>query len=410
MRPRQERVLADPDQFRAGQAERPATKNGAPMKGIHSAHSGRTSIVLALAVFTLFASACGGGGGGDDGGSEAAGSGSESSGTTWASHEELEAAAADEPGPLKVYMSTQEETIAELQQGFSALYPDIEIEITEQSGDDEQRILLEVQADASDYDVLYLSQEVYQDYVPTLENIDLLAMAEAGTIEIHEEMINPEAPNSAAFGSGMAGVAYNPELLDPALVPKKWEDYLNPELKGKFAADVEPVNLATLVPAWGEEKVREFAAQIKEQDPIWARGETNALTAMGAGEFPLHFMSNYHSSYRVTLEAPDTVKVDLIEPIPVRLTQAQGIRKGADDPASAVLFLEYLASAEAQEFFDELEPRQSSIYAEGSEVAKLTEGKELSVWAWNEFPTMQGNLDIILEAWGFPTATLVEED
>ncbi|MDQ3529086.1 MAG: extracellular solute-binding protein [Actinomycetota bacterium] len=362
-------------------------------------------IFLVCIISTLLLVACGG----DAGESRDAGEG-DSSAPAYESREDLEAAAEEESGEFKVYMSTQEEAIAEIADGFAAKYPNLNVEITEQSGSDAQRILLEVQGGASDYDILYLSQEVYKDFLPHLEQIDLMAMAEAGIIDIPIEMINPDEPYSAAFGSGMASASYNPKLLDEALVPKAWEDYLKPELKGKFAVDIEPVNLATLVPAWGEDKVKEFAADIYEQDPIWARGETYALTTMAAGEFPLHFMSNYHSSYRAIQEAPDDLANVLIEPIPVRLTQAQGIQAGTENPASSVLFLEYLATPEVQEVFDELEPRQSSLYAEGSEVAKLTEGKELSLWGWEEFPKMQGYLDMILEAWGFPTAKLVDPE
>ena len=152
---------------------------------------------------------------------------------------------------------------------------------------------MEVQGDATDYDVLYLSQEVYGSYLPYLEQVDMLSMAKSGVLDIPEEMINPKVPYTMAAGSGMAGFSYNPELLDTSLVPESWEDFLDPALKGKkFLVDIEPVNLATLIPAWGEDKVYEFAEKIGEQEPVWARGETNAITLMGAGEYQLHFASN----------------------------------------------------------------------------------------------------------------------
>ena len=331
--------------------------------------------------------------------------------TTWASHEELVAAAEAEGGTLKVYTSTQPESIEVMLASFQEKYPEIDIEITEQSGSDTPRILLEVQGEATDYDVLYLSQEAYGSYLPYLEQVDLLTMAEDGTIEMPVDMINPAAPYTMAAGSGMAGFSYNPELLDPKLVPESWEDFLDPGLKGQqFLVDVEPVNLATLVPAWGEDKVYEFAEKIGEQEPIWARGETNAITLMGAGEYQLHFASNYHSAYRASLEAPDTIKVELLEPIPVRLTQTQGIRAGSDNIAGSVLFLEHMASPEIQDVLDEMEPQQSSIYAEGSDLAALIEGKEVSLWTWEYFPVMPAYLEEILETWGFPSAEVVEED
>ncbi|HET9672647.1 MAG TPA: extracellular solute-binding protein [Actinomycetota bacterium] len=332
-------------------------------------------------------------------------------GLTWESHEALVEAANAEGGTLKAFVSFEEETMELVQQTFNEKYPDIDLELTEQSGSDTPRILLEIQGGASDADVVHISQEVYGSYLPLLEQVDLLALAEDGVVDIPADMINPDQPETMAAGSAMAGFSYNPSQLDPSLVPETWEDFLEPDLKGKkFLVDIEPVNLATLVPAWGEEKVLEFAAKIGDQDPIWARGESNAITLMGAGEYQLHFASNYHSAYRASLEAPDTISVGLLDPIPVRLGQVQGIRAGADNVAGAVLFIEHLASADVQTALDELEPQQSSIYAEGSDLAAAVEGKNVSLWDWQYFPLMPAYLEGILEEWGFPSAEVVEED
>jgi len=359
--------------------------------------------LIAMLLMTVVLVACGG----DDGGSEQ----TDGEASTWDSHEALVDAAVSEGGTLKAFVSFEEETMALVQETFNEKYPDIELELTEQSGSDTPRILLEIQGDASDTDVVHISQEVYGAYLPLLEQVDLLALAEAGVIDVPADMINPEQPETMAAGSAMAGFSYNPSELDPSLVPETWEDFLDPGLKGKqFLVDIEPVNLATLIPAWGEDRVYEFAASIGDQDPIWARGESNAITLMGAGEYQLHFASNYHSAYRASLEAPDSISVGLLDPIPVRLGQVQGIRAGADNVAGSVLFLEHLASPEVQEALDELEPQQSSIYAEGSDLAAALEGKDISLWDWKYFPLMPVYLENILEEWGFPVAEVVEED
>ena len=358
---------------------------------------------IAMLMMTVVLVACGG----DDESSDQ----SDGEAPTWDSHEALVDAAVAEGGTLKAFVSFEEETMALVQETFNEKYPDIELELTEQSGSDTPRILLEIQGDASDTDVVHISQEVYGAYLPLLEQVDLLALAEAGVIDVPADMINPDQPETMAAGSAMAGFSYNPSELDPSLVPESWEDFLDPGLKGKqFLVDIEPVNLATLIPAWGEDRVYEFAASIGDQDPIWARGESNAITLMGAGEYQLHFASNYHSAYRASLEAPDAISVGLLDPIPVRLGQVQGIRAGADNVAGAVLFLEHLASPEVQEALDELEPQQSSIYAEGSDLAAALEGKDISLWDWKYFPLMPVYLENILEEWGFPVAEVVEED
>jgi hypothetical protein len=69
-----------------------------------------------------------------------------------------------------------------------------------------------------------------------------------------------------------------------------------------------------------------------------------------------------------------------------------------------------MASPEVQAALDELEPKQSSIYAEGSDLAKAIEGKNVSLWDWKYFPLMPSYLENILEEWGFPVAEVQEED
>jgi len=360
---------------------------------------------LALALLVL----AGCSGGGEHGGEAGAGGGAANGMRTWASHDELVAAAKQE-GSLKVLTSMQEETNEVIRQGFTAKYPGIEVEIAEQSGSDDQRILLEIQAGANDTDVLHLSAESYNDYLPYLEPVDLMAMAQAGTLSLPKEMINPKQPNTMAAGAGIGGFSYNKKLLPAADVPQSWDDFLLPKFKGrKFLADIEPANLAVLAVAWGEDKLRTYAKGIGEQQPIWARGDTVSITAMAAGEYRLHFGSNYHSAFRAQKKAPDVVGIALLEPIPVRITQIQSVRKGAEHPAAATLLLEYLSSPEVQHALDELEPQQSSIYAPGSDLNELTKGKQLSVQDWDTFSKTREWEELILQQWGFPTAQVKED-
>jgi iron(III) transport system substrate-binding protein len=358
-----------------------------------------------LALVLLVLAGCSGGGDGAGAGGDAAGN----SFRTWASHDEIVEAAKQE-GSLKVLTSMQEETNELIRKGFTAKYPFIDMEIAEQTGSDDQRILLEIQSGANDTDVLHLSAESYVDYLPHLEKIDLLAMSQAGTLTLPKEMINPKEPNTMAAGAGLGGFAYNKKLLPEADLPKSWDDFLLPKFKGRqFIADIEPANLAVLAAAWGEDKLRTYAKAVGEQQPIWARGDTVSLTAMAAGEYRLHLGSNYHSAYRAQKKAPDVIGIVLLEPIPVRITQLQGIRKGAEHPAAATLLLEYLASQEVQDALDDLEPQQSSIYAPGSDLNKLTEGKQLAVQDWDSFAKTKPWQDLILQEWGFPTAQVKEE-
>ena len=362
-------------------------------------------ITIPLAAGTLFLAVAGCGGGDSDGGS----SGGAADVSAVTDHDALVELAKKE-GKLKVSTSFTEDSIPKVKEGFEKLYPDIDLEINEQTGDDDQRILLEVQAGQSDLDVLHLSAESYVDYLPYVEEtVDILKLAQDGVLDIPEEMINPDHPSTLAVGSGIAAFSYNPNLMAQGDAPKSWDDFLKPEFSGrKFLMDIEPTNLACMTPLWGEEKTLDYARSLGEQKPIWVRGDTNSLTQLAAGEYALHAFSNYHSAYRVSLKS-DNIEVVVLDPVPVRITQIETIRKDAENTAAALLFLEYTASPEVQEILDEDEPRQSSIYAEGSELNRLTEGKQVSVCDWSTFDRFADWEEAIVKEWGFPTAEVTED-
>lgn len=327
---------------------------------------------------------------------------------TWSSRDAL-LAAAEKEGSLKVLTSFTEPSFSAMLKGFETKYPFLKgkVDITEETGDDENRILLELQAGTNDSDVLHINFDNYDTMLPLSEDIDLAALAKAGVVDIPGEMINPDHPNTMAAGSGIAAITYNKKLVDENALPNTWEDLLAPEYQGrKFLIDIEPTNMATLGSIWGDAKLSEFAKGIGAQKPIFVRGDTVSITALGAGEYSLHAFSNFHSAYRAQQKAPDRIGIKVLEPVPVRLNQVESIRKGAEHPAAATLFLEYTASDEAQAILDEFEPRQSSIFSSGSSLNKLTEGKKKAVIGWKEFNKVEGWADVISKAWGFPTAEL----
>ena len=66
-------------------------------------------------------------------------------------------------------------------------------------------------------------------------------------------------------------IAYNPSLVPTERVPRKWDDCLHPYWKGKFAMDVVLLALVSLYPAWGEQRILQFAKRIKEAIQLAAR-------------------------------------------------------------------------------------------------------------------------------------------
>jgi iron(III) transport system substrate-binding protein len=330
------------------------------------------------------------------------------SASDWSSHAALVAAAKKE-GALSVLTSFTEPSYTAIKDGFEAKYPFLEghVKITEETGDDETRILLELQSGQNDTDVLHMNFDQYDDFLPYVDKHDLLALTDGGVLDITPEMINPDHPNTLAVGSGIAAITYNKKQLSEDQLPDTWEDLLAPQFKGrKFLIDIEPTNMGVLGSVWGEDKLREYATALGAQKPIFVRGDTASITLLAAGEYSLHAFSNYHSAFRVQQESPDTVGIKVLEPVPVRLTQIESIRKGAAHPAAAALFLEYTASPEVQKILDENEPRQSSIYSPESSLHDLISGKETAVAGWKEFKNEDQWAALISEAWGFPSAEI----
>ena len=323
-----------------------------------------------------------------------------------ASHDEIVANAKKE-GSLRALVGAAPDSIKAMKEGFSRKYPFIKSYFEEIIGTDAaQRFLLELKGGmASNWDIAHLSEDFYGEYLPYLEKVDLLGMAEQGVLQVPPKMIDPKSRNIVAASAGVAVVAYNKRLLPFNQVPKAWGDLLKPEFKGKkFFVDIRPYNIASLVPALGEKWVLEYARKLAAQEPIWVRGNTRALTALAAGEYALHSATNYQAVMRLKKKGAPDLEVALVEPIPVRIFLTEGVVKGTRHPYAALLFLEYLGGPEAQKILDDVEPFESSIYFPGSKLEQLIRGKRTSVIDWEHHQKIGSYMKQISEAFGFPKA------
>ena len=325
-----------------------------------------------------------------------------------ATHDEILANAKGE-GKLRVQSSLDPNTFKPLMASFKKKYPFADIEIQEMTGTDTaQRFLLELKAGTvKEWDVLHLPEDFYTDYAPYAKKFDVLGMAEHGVLKINPKMIDPEYRSLMSVGSGICSIAYNKNQLAADKVPNKWEDFLKPELKGrKFLVDIRPYCVAALMPAMGEESVKNYARKIKEQEPIWVRGNTRAMSGIIAGEYTLHQMTQYHSCVRaVAKDVTKSLGCKIIEPVPVKIQDVFGVLQSAPNPSRALLFLEHMASPEAQKMIDEFNPLKSNVFADG-EIAKLLKGKKVSL---NDFRTYHKSpewIKMVVEAYGFPKADI----
>ena len=171
-----------------------------------------------------------------------------------ADREEIVAKAQKE-GRLRVITSMEPETAKSSVAAFKTRYPFIDLSVQVRTGSESaQQLILQIKSGvaAKEWDVVSTTSDLLNDYIPHLWKVDLQGMAERGVLQIPHQMVDSTQRNIVAFHSRFQVMAYNKNLVAPALVPKVWEDLLKPEFKKrKFSLDIRPGGIATLIPAWG---------------------------------------------------------------------------------------------------------------------------------------------------------------
>jgi ABC-type Fe3+ transport system substrate-binding protein len=318
-------------------------------------------------------------------------------------------AKAKKEGRLRALSSLDPGSFKPMADSFKKKYPFIDIQIHEITGTEAiQRHLLEIKAGTvKDWDVGHASEDFYNDFAGTAMKIDILGMAEQGVLKINPKMVDPDNRAIAAIASGLCAIAYNKTRVAPDRIPNQLEDVLRPEFKGKkFVVDIRPYCMAALMVAQGEEWVVNFARKIKEQEPVWVRGNTRALTAISVGEYAMHQLTNYHSCVRATWkDKSKALGCKVIEPVSIRIQEPDFVFKNAANPNAALLYIEHQASPEGQKILDEIEPMKSSIFGPG-QVSAILQGKKISLNDFRTYPKTQGWMKMIVEAYGFPKAEI----
>ena len=324
-----------------------------------------------------------------------------------ASHDEIIGKAKQE-GKLRVLVSIDAGILKRLSEGFTKKYPFIQVQADEIRGIDAYtRQLQELQAGmVKGIDVNEVDYDYYNDYLPYLKKIDMYGMAEHRVIQMPLQMVDPINRNIVAIGSGIQVAAYHKKLFAAESVPDTWEGFLKPEFKDrKFALGIRPKDVAALVPAWGLEKTLDFARKLAAQNPIWVSGDTRTITSMLGGEYALFFGPNYDAVLRAKhKDKLDVLGHKLVEPVIIRLNESEGILASAERPYAALLWLEFVASADGQKVLDEGGPYEASVFIPGTVQEKAVRGKKQSLVDWRHYSKMPEYIKRVIEAYGFPRA------
>lgn len=333
----------------------------------------------------------------------------EAKGFTFETSRDAIVANAKKEGSVKVLSGLDPNSYSAIMASFKKKYPFLKIEMVEITGPDSaHRFIMELKSGArNDFDVVHASTEFYPEYIPFAKKFDLLGMAENGVLRIPTKMIDPKHRALAALGSALSVVAYNKNLIAPDKVPNRWEDFLKPEFTGrKFLVDMRPHAFAAY-PACpqdglGLEWMLKYARGLREQNPIWSRGHSRALSSILAGEYAIHSGTHYQSVMRAMAKDPTgTLQFKMVEPVPVRLTQLELVLAAAPHPYAALLYIEHESSPEGQDIIDK-QDFVGSIFYPGSNMAKTVQGKKLCVNGFADFHNSDKWMAMAVEAFGFP--------
>jgi len=291
-------------------------------------------------------------------------------------------------------------------EGWYKKYPQIKVEYTQiMASRVGEKMFTEALSGVVEYDLVKITWEYHKRFI----DAGLLA----GPLDL--ERIFPAIPKEHFSSNGyFAGsshaprvIAYNTALVPPERVPRTWEDCLDPYWKGKIATDVRPTTLVFLSKEWGEKRVLEFAEKLKEQNPIWRSGLSQAIAMLAAGDFPLIFGSSYAPIVSLLIKDPQAkVRAAFPNVAPAYLNDTHAIFKGAKNPNAAFLLQAWLASGEGNMYLDEV--GRGSPFIEGTsswKAYKEAGSKAISVPGWDLVdwgPELQKKIVSVL---GFPTAT-----
>jgi iron(III) transport system substrate-binding protein len=320
-------------------------------------------------------------------------------------HDEIVSRAKRE-GKLKVFSGQDPKSLKAVTEAFKKKYPFIDVRAEGIDGTEiYQRMLQEMKAGLAKWDVNYVAFDYYDDYLAHQKKFDLLGMAQQGVLKMSPNMMDPVNRHIVALQSNIQVVAYNKDVIAPDKVPATWEDFLKPEFKDrKLATDVRPKNLAALVPTWGLEKTLDYAKKLAAQNPVWLRGDAQIVTYLMSGEFAIALAPNYKTIERVKpKDLKGVLGYKVVEPIPTRLSETEAVLASAENPHAALLWLEFEASSEGQKILDKID-LAASIYTPDSVHGRLTQGRNISLLAWEHYLKMERYEQDMVKAFGFPRA------
>jgi iron(III) transport system substrate-binding protein len=143
---------------------------------------------------------------------------------------------------------------------------------------------------------------------------------------------------------------YNTKLLPRAEVPRSLEALLQPKWRGQMAMDDDADDwMAAVLEYYGEEKGKQLAKRIGDQNLQMRHGRSLLVQLVAAGEFPFQIDAHQHEVIRLRDQG---APIDYVFPepfIPLKSVSAFTLASHAPHPHAAALLVDFMLSKKGQE-------------------------------------------------------------
>jgi iron(III) transport system substrate-binding protein len=265
-----------------------------------------------------------------------------------------EAPDATTEGALVIYSGRSESLVAPLIEQFEAA-SGIDVEVRYAGTSELAATLLEEGAN-SPADVFFAQDP---GGLGAVADAGLLAELPAGLLGAVDARFADPAGRWVGVSGRARVVVYNTDALDESGLPASLEGFTDPAWKGRIGLAPTNASFQTMLTAmrqvWGEDAARAWLEGILANEPTFYENNTAIVAAVGAGEVQVGFVNHYYL-YRFLAEEgeafparnyflPDGGPGSLV------MTAGAGVLAGAEHPAAALQFIEFLLSPEAQQYF-----------------------------------------------------------
>lgn len=250
---------------------------------------------------------------------------------------------------MVIYTSVSTEYASALTRGFEQKYPFIKTDVF-RSGHEKILSRLNVEQKTGRFAADVVSVGEFETY--HLREMGLTAPYKSVSADAFPDGFKDAEGYWTDLYDNLIVVAYNTTKVKREETPKRYEDLLKPDWKGRMAMDTHDERwFANMLNLMGEDEGTALMRGLAAQEIQMRRGRTLITQLLLAGEFDLQITAYW---YRVHLLRKSGAPVDwvAVEPVIVALHPISLVNH-APHPSAAKLFIDYALSEEGQRVFSQ---------------------------------------------------------